>query len=164
MDLSLTPEQLELKRKIREFVDRRILPIAMERDRIPDPGAAFPWEVIEEGDRLGLRLLSLPKEYGGGGADILTLCLVGEEMARGDLGIAVAFDQTWKMFGLLAGSMTPEQRKRHMPGLVKNPRALLATANTEPLSGSDNILPYDAPGAGTQTTAVRDGDDYVLNG
>ncbi len=164
MDLSLTPEQKALRQTARDFVDKHITPIAMERDRIPDPAEAFPWEVIEEGDKLGLRLLSLPKAYGGGEADILTLCLVGEELARGDLGLAVAFDQTWKMFSLMTGSMTDDQRERHLPGLINNPRALLATANSEPLSGSDNILPYDAPGVGTQTSAVREGDHYVING
>ena len=164
MDLSLTLEQKAIRQTARDFVDKHILPIALERDRIPDPAEAFPWEVIEEGDKLGLRLLSLPKAYGGGEADILTLCLVGEELARGDLGLAVAFDQTWKMFSLMTGSMTDDQRERHLPGLVNNPRALLATANSEPLSGSDNILPYDAPGVGTQTSAVREGDHYVING
>ena len=77
MDFELTSEQKSLQRKTREFVDRHILPISLERDQIPDPAEAFPWEVIEEGDRLGLRLLSLPMEDGGAGADIVTLCSGG---------------------------------------------------------------------------------------
>ncbi|MFQ5913539.1 MAG: hypothetical protein ACE5JS_10175 [Nitrospinota bacterium] len=52
-------------------------------------------------------------------------------------------------------SLTPEQRERRLPELVKNPRALLATADTGPLFGSDNIPPCDAPGVGTQATTAR---------
>lgn len=164
MDFKLTSEQKSLQKKTREFVDQHILPISLERDQMSDPAEAFPWEVIQESDRLGLRFLSLPKADGGGGMDMVTLCLVGEELARGDLGLAVAFDQTWKMFSLLAGSMSKDQKKRHFPNLLSNSRTLLATANTEPEFGSDNILPYNAPGSGTQTTAVLDGDHYVING
>ena len=79
MDFNLTEQQVALQSLAREFAEKKIRPIAQERDRIADPAARFPWEVVEEGSRLGLRTLALPEEMGGAGADVLTLCLVGSK-------------------------------------------------------------------------------------
>ncbi|MDP7386433.1 MAG: acyl-CoA dehydrogenase family protein, partial [Nitrospinota bacterium] len=96
VDFQLSEEQAALQRMTREFVNKEIKPVAGERDRIRDPHERFPWDIVEMGSKLGLRTLAIPEEMGGGGADILTLSLVGEELAVGDLGVGVIFDQTWK--------------------------------------------------------------------
>ena len=97
MDFTLTPEQEKLQKTAHDFAAQEIRPVAAALDKEPDPMKRFPWDVLEKGSKLGLRTLALPKEMGGAGCDVLTLCLVGEEIAWGDLGTAVTFDQTWKI-------------------------------------------------------------------
>src|SRR5688572_24386759 len=112
IDFSLTPRQQELREIALTFAIEQIIPAAEAGDREPDPARAFNWDLVREGSRLGLRTLSVPAEYGGEGADVLTLAIVGEALAYGDLGVAVAFDQTWKIMTALAHLTTEEQRER----------------------------------------------------
>jgi acyl-CoA dehydrogenase len=164
MDFELTENQRALQQLAHDFAEKEIRPIAHERDKIADPHERFPWEAVEKGSHLGLRTLALPEENGGAGADVLTLCLVGEELAWGDLGVAVTFDQTWKITHLLERLTNEEQRSRFLPDFLEDHRFHLAVGMTEPNAGSDNIIPYDSPDAGVRTTAVRDGDDWMVNG
>lgn len=164
MDFQLTESQRSLQRLAHDFAEREIRPIAREQDKVADPQARFPWDVVEKGGEIGLRTLALPEEMGGAGADILTLCLVGEELAWGDLGIAVTFDQTWKISHLFERLTNEEQRARYLPAFLEDNRFHLAVGMTEPNAGSDNIIPYSSPDAGARTTAVRDGEDWVVNG
>ena len=164
IDFSLTPRQQELRQIALDFAMQRIIPVAESGDREPDPARAFNWDLIREGSRLGLRTLSVPEEFGGEGADVLTLTIVGEALAYGDLGVAVAFDQTWKIMTALANLTNDEQRKRWLPKVVDDDTCLLAAAATEPLSGSDTFLPYDGPEGGMRLTAEKVGHKWVLNG
>jgi alkylation response protein AidB-like acyl-CoA dehydrogenase len=164
VDFALTSRQRELQRIARDYAVDVVLPAAEKADRLSDPAKAFDWSVIREGSRRGLRTLSVPKEFGGEGADVLTLAIVGEQICYGDLGIGVAFDQTWKIMTTLAHLVSEDQRRRWMPRIVDDPEFLLGIGATEPMHGSDNLLPYDAPGSGMQTRAERRGDTWVLNG
>ncbi|MFQ5880238.1 MAG: acyl-CoA dehydrogenase family protein, partial [Dehalococcoidia bacterium] len=107
-------------------------------------------------------------EYGGAGADCLTLCIAGEELAVGDLGLAVIFDQTWKFTHILTESASEEQRNRYLPRFMEDDTFLLALGMTEEIGGSDHLLPYNEPGAGARTSAVRarraGRDGGVING
>ena len=156
MDFQLTEKQFALQSLAHEFARREIRPIAHEREKIEDPAKRFPWDVVEKGSQLGLRTLALPEDMGGAGADVLTLCLVGEELAWGDLGVAVTFDQTWKISHLIEHLANDEQRARYLPAFLEDHSFHLAIAMTEPSAGSDlqNI----------QTTAIRDGDEYRISG
>ncbi|MDA1000514.1 MAG: acyl-CoA/acyl-ACP dehydrogenase [bacterium] len=164
MDFSLTDEQKALQALAHDFAEKEIRPVAHERDKIADPHERFPWDVVEKASHVGLRTLALAEEKGGAGADILTLCLVGEEMAWGDLGIAVTFDQTWKITHLLDRLASEEQQARFLPAFLEDHRFHLAVGMTEPNGGSDNIIPYSSPDAGVRTTAVREGDQWNVNG
>jgi acyl-CoA dehydrogenase len=164
VDFTLTEEQEALKELARDFVERFVKPTAQERERIPDPRERFPWDLVEEGSRLGLRTLAAPRQYGGGGADCRSLCIVGEELAVGDLGVAVIFDQTWKFTRNLIHLTDEDQKQRFLVPFVQDHRYLLASALTEPSGGTDKFLPHNTPEANIQTTAVRDGDEYVING
>jgi len=164
VDFAITARQQELRDIARDFAVNYIIPAADKADRNPDPANSFDWSIIREASKRGLRSLSIPKEYGGEGADVLTLAMVGEQLAYGDLGIAVAFDQTWKIMTALAHLANEDQRKRWIPRILDDPDFLLAVGATEPLFGSDNLLPYDAPGSGMQMTAERKGDKWILNG
>jgi alkylation response protein AidB-like acyl-CoA dehydrogenase len=164
VDFATTGRQKELREMARDLAVRHIIPAADKADRNPDPAKSFDWSIVLEASKRGLRTLSIPKEYGGEGADVLTLAMVGEQVAYGDLGYAVAFDQTWKIMTALAQLANEDQRKRWIPRVMDDPEFLLAIAATEPLSGSDNLLPFDAPGSGLQMTAERRGDRWILNG
>jgi len=164
MDFVLNEEQARWRRFARDFAESVIKPDVLRRDRLPTAAERIPWDWIRQADRLGLRTLGVPKAYGGAGADIMTLCLAGEELAAGDLGFAVIMDQCWKMAHVLKDAMTPEQQQRFIPSFVADPEATTAIAFTEPGAGSDHQGYYDAPDIDFRTTAVREGDSYVING
>ncbi|HBK78371.1 MAG TPA: hypothetical protein DDZ83_01580 [Nitrospinae bacterium] len=164
MEPDLSPEESAMVQKAREIARRDILPIAAERDRNYPPDQAYPWEIADKIDAAGLRTLTVPKEFGGFGARHLLQAMVTEELAYGDLGVAVSLDQTYKFTRLLTDGTTPGQRERYLGDFLADPRALLALATTEPHSGTDTFLLYDAPHAGPRMTARLEGDSYVLNG
>ncbi len=164
VEFALSKRQIALRDKARKFAIEEMIPVAEAGDREPDPAKSFNWDVIRKADKLGLRTLSVPKEYGGGGADVMTLSMVGENLAYGDLGIAVAFDQTWKIMTMISHLTTARQRKKWLPRVMDDPECLLAAAATEPLSGSDSILPYNKPDGGVRMTAKKKGDKWILNG
>ncbi len=164
IDFAPSPEQKEWIAIAQRFATEVVIPAAERADRIAEPDQAFDWNVIREASTRGLRTLSVPKAFGGGGADVLTLAMVGEQIAYGDLGLAVAFDQSWKIMTAIVQIANDEQRKRWIPRVVEDPEFLLGVGATEPLHASDNLMPYDAPGSGMQMSAVRKGDQWILNG
>ena len=164
VEFALTPRQEELRAIAKEFAVSVMIPAAEVADREPDPTKAFNWDVIREGSKRGLRTLTIPTEFGGEGADVLTVSIIGETLAYGDLGMAVAFDQTWKILTAITRVATADQRERWLPRIVEDDTFLMGICSTEPTAGSENILPYQEPGAGMQLSAVRKGDTWVLNG
>lgn len=164
VDFALTSRQQELRQIAHDFAMEVVLPATEKADRVLEPDKSFDWNIVREGSKRGLRTLSVPKEFGGEGADVLTLAVVGEQICYGDLGIGVAFDQTWKIMTTLAHLVSEDQRRRWMPRIVDDPQFLLGIGATEPMHGSDNLLPYDAPGSGMRTRAERRGDKWILNG
>ena len=163
MDFRLNEEQERWREVARDFAESVIKPDVLRRDRLPTAEERIPWDWIRQADEVGLRTLGIPKEFGGAGADILTMCVAGEEVAVGDLGFAVILDQCWKLSHLF-GAMTPEQKQRFIPPFVADPEAVTAIGITEPGAGSDHQGYYDEPDIDLRTSAVRDGDHYILNG
>jgi acyl-CoA dehydrogenase len=137
---------------VRRFVTERLRPLeakVSEDDAIPN-------EVIEEMKALGLFGLSIPEEYGGLDLSMEDECLVGVELGRTSPAFRSAFgtnvgigSQGLVMFG------TPDQKAKYLPGIASG-EIITSFALTEPEAGSDS--------ANVQTTAIRDGDVYVLNG
>ena len=164
MDFELTEKQRTLKKIAHDFAENEIRPVILERDKIQDPAERFPWDILEKGSKMGLRTLSIPEEKGGGGANILDLCIVGEEIAWGDLGIAVTFDQTWKVIHFLDRVWNEEQRSRYLPAFLEDHRFHLAVGMTEPSVGSENFYPHNDQELGVKTSATRDGDNWIING
>ncbi len=166
-DFNFTEEQLAQKKLAHDFAVNDVKPVAVEFDKISDPKEVhekFPWHLIEKGSELGLRTTALPEEYGGAGIGILTHLLMLEELCQGDSGFATHFHQAWKMAKLLVERCTPEQRDFFLPKFTDDPRALLAVGITEPDAGCDNLMPYDEADGGMRTSAVKDGDEWVING
>ncbi len=160
----LTADQRRVRELVRKFVIRVVLPVAAELDQRPNPEDCFSWQIVEEASRVGLRTLTLGEEYGGPGADSLTTAMVIEELAKGDLGVAVIFAQTLKIAQTLQKACTKAQKDRFLPGFREDPRFLLAIGITEPDTSSNYIIPYDDPEAPYGTTAVRKNGGWVLNG
>jgi alkylation response protein AidB-like acyl-CoA dehydrogenase len=165
MDFSFTEEQRHWVAVARKFAVEKIRPRARELDRVADPAATFPIDLIREASRLGLRTLKIPKEYGGAGVDCLTEVLVQEELTAGDIGFGMTLQHAWREGHILASGTTDAQRERFLKPFLEDDTALLAFAITEEHAGSDHKSPYyETLEAGLQCRAVRDGDSWVING
>ena len=92
MDFAPGEATLALQGLARDFARQEIAQHSDALDQEKDPENRFPREILEKGDALGLRTLPVPESFGGGGADLLSLCFVAEEIGWGDLGVAVTFD------------------------------------------------------------------------
>jgi alkylation response protein AidB-like acyl-CoA dehydrogenase len=109
--------------------------------------------------------LAVPKEWGGPGADFVSQALVMAELARGDSAISKAFSQNWKWSHLIASACTNDQKERFLKPFLADHRYVMGRGITEPNAGSDNRMPpEDDPKAGYRVRAVREGDEWVLNG
>ncbi len=164
--LKLSPEQIEIRRTVRQFAEKEIKPIALARDREEDFDNRFPWHVLAKAEKLGLRTLALSENRGGGGADALTDCIVAEELATADVGVAATLNHTSDLARIFFDHyMTDEQRDRFLPAFLSDERFHLAFAGHEP--DTDLGWAYHRPridGTGYRTTAVRHGDDWIING
>jgi alkylation response protein AidB-like acyl-CoA dehydrogenase len=128
-DLRLTPEQVEFRDTVRDFVNAEVKPAALHPDRLQSFDRPFPAAVLDRAARIGLRTLSLSEDLGGAGADTLTACVVLEEVAAGDPDIALALGTTAHLAHCVFDRWaTPEQRKRFLPAFLDDDRAHLACA------------------------------------
>lgn len=164
-DMGITrPERQQIVETVREFVSEAVAPVAAELDRAPAPEDGFSWELVEKADGVGIRTLTLAQEYGGLGADSLTTAMVIEELAKGDLGVAVIFAQTLKLAQTLQKAATEEQKNRFLPKFRDDPRFLLAIGITEPETASNYIIPYNDPQAPYLTSARRQDGGWIIDG
>ncbi len=162
MDFDLTGDQQRLVEQTRDYAERVIRPAAARLDQL-DSAEDFPFDLMREGSALGLKALPLPRDLGGLNADMVTQCLVAEELAAGDIAAAYFFRHYWR-FARLVPRLSRPVRDLIVRGIAEDERFVPASASTEPQSGSDNALPYDAPGHGAMTSARLDAGEWVLNG
>lgn len=164
-DLNLTAEQREFRDTVRDFVAREIKPVVLHPDRLQDPRRQLPLELIDMAAQMGLRTLALSEAAGGAGADQLTCCIVLEELAAGDAGIAATLAQTSLLGHLLFDQiMTPAQRERFLPRFVTGERHHLAIAHGEPNAELEWNYHRPRDAAGGELTAVRARHDWVVSG
>ena len=151
VSFALTEEQRDLQALAHDFAAKEIRPKAAEYDE----HQTHPADIVEKAHALGLMNVHLPEELGGPGLSIFDGILIGEELSWGCSGIAVTLvaNTLGSAPVLLAG--TDEQKREWLPQLIEEP-LLCSFALTEPNAGSDV--------SGIQTTAIRQGDEYVLNG
>jgi alkylation response protein AidB-like acyl-CoA dehydrogenase len=152
LDFELSEEQRLLRKTVREFAEAEIGPHSREWDEKQD----FPREVFGKLAELGLMGVCWPAEYGGSGLSTLDWALVMEELSRVDAGVALSLAAHHSLSSghiFLAGS--EEQKKKFLVPLAKGEK-VGCWGLTENSAGSD--------AGGTRTTAVRDGDSWVLNG
>ncbi|KAB1927988.1 putative short/branched chain specific acyl-CoA dehydrogenase [Micromonospora noduli] len=152
MDFRLTDEQAALRESVREFAREVIAPVIAEHYE----QHTFPYEVIRQMGKMGLFGLPFAEEHGGMGGDYFALCLALEELARVDSSVAITLEAAVSLGAMpIYRFGTEEQKATWLPRLLSG-EALAGFGLTEPGTGSD--------AAGTQTRAVLDGDEWVING
>src|SRR3970282_2830141 len=122
-DLHLTPEQLEFRDTVRDFVEAEIKPAALNPDRLQPFEKPLLTSLLDKAAQMGLRALALSEEAGGAGAHGLPSCIVMEELGAGDVDLAAVLGQTSALAHVLFDRlMTPEQRSRFLPKFVEDDR------------------------------------------
>jgi alkylation response protein AidB-like acyl-CoA dehydrogenase len=169
--MSLSEEQILMRQSCRAFVDDVVLPFIRhnwQREWVMTPEDRLPSEILEGAEKVGIRTLGVPEEFGGVELDkateVETFAIIAEEIARGDSGLADKLVQNWKVSVLLRNLAPRHLQETWFKRLVDDPQFLLAHCLTEPRGASDRWLPYNVPEAAMQTRAVRDGDAWVING
>jgi butyryl-CoA dehydrogenase len=152
MDFRLTEADEMIRTTVRDFARREIVPIADELDQNEE----YPLEIFKKLAALGITGLTIPEEYGGSGGTFLQWCLALEEVSYACASTATVLDTS---LGLAAHCIkewaNEEQKKKFLPPLVRGEK-IGAFGLTEADAGSDP--------AAAATTAVKDGDYYILNG
>jgi hypothetical protein len=152
MDFTLTPEQELIRDAAREFCDREVVPHARDWDRSERMDASIVPKLAE----IGFLGCALPEEFGGMGLDTVSYCLVMEELGRGDSSVRGIVSVNNGLAGkTIAKWGTDAQKAKWLPKLASG-ESLGCYALTEPGSGSDP--------ASLVTRAVRDGEDWVIDG
>ena len=152
MNFGLTREQELVRQMVREFAVNEVKPIAAEIDETE----RFPMENVKKMAELGMMGIPFPKELGGAGGDVLSYIITVEELSKACAthGVIVSA-HTSLCASLLYENGTPSQKEKYLIPLAKGEK-IGAFGLTEPGAGTD--------AAGQQTTAVLDGDNYILNG
>jgi hypothetical protein len=152
VDFDYTPEQIQLRREVRDFAATEIAPHVMEWDE----AQTFPLEVIKKLGRLGYMGAIFPEKYGGAELGYVEYAIIIEELSRvdGSVGIIVAA-HTSLCSNHIYKAGSEEQKQKYLPKLASG-EWLGCWSLTESEAGSD--------AAGTRTTAVRDGGQWVING
>ena len=147
----LTEIQQEILSTVRGFVDKEIIPYATDLEHKDE----FPEAIVEGMKEMGLFGLMIPEEYGGLGESLLTYALVVEEIARGWMSVSGVINTHFIVAYMIKQHGTEEQKSRLLP-LMATGEKRGAFSMSEPNCGSDV--------AAITSKAVRDGEDYVLNG
>lgn len=158
MDLRMTDEQRLIVETIRRFVNEQIIPLEGELDpdaeELPEEDYQRLSTMVKE---MGFWNFFVPAEFGGPGLDLVTQCLAAEEMSQHRAGLYAPCYHTFGHAGLVQlYEANEEQRERYLYPLLRGEKKVFF-ALTEPSGGSD-------PARAIKTTAVRDGDYWVLNG
>jgi len=152
LDFTFTEEQKQLRKSVREFAEGQIAPHVMEWDEV----SHFPTELLPKLGEMGLMGVIFPEEYGGAGLGYVEYATVIEELARvdGSVGLFVAAHNSLCSNHIYKFA-SEQQKKKYLVPLAQG-KKLGAWSLTEPEAGSD--------AGGTRTTAVRIGQDWILNG
>lgn len=170
VDFALPEEVEKIRDMTREFARQELRPAGVALDRIPDPETAYTSEtmrrVLARAYDAGFHKLNLPKEAGGLGAPPMTNIVVQEEMAAADAGLASHFLVAPMIAGMSAAAQdrAPFYRE-YLQAFIEDTKGEHsgAWAITEPNHGSD-LFQFGQPDIHMETSAVKDGDGYVLNG
>lgn len=151
MDYGLTEEQAMIRDLCRQIAEEKIKPVREKHDETGE----FPWDIVKVFAQSDLFRIGIPEEYGGTGGGVMETVVAVEELSKGCGGIALALAATGLGTYPILIAASDEQKKKYLPRIASG-ETLAAFGLTEAGAGSD--------AGGTRTTAVKDGDFYVLNG
>lgn len=151
MNKLLTDEQRELQSMAREFARKELIPISAECDLKGE----FPRHLYKKACEMGFTSITTPLKYGGAGLGVLEQVIVEEELAYGDAGFAVSFGASNSLGTIPVELAGTEKQKQRRYDFMQN-GGIAAFCLTESEAGSD--------AANVRTTAVKDGNDYIING
>ena len=151
IDFKLTTEQEEIIAKYRDFSDRWIVPNRLKYDDL----AEFPWPVVKAAYDEGIMNGPMDLQYGGHGHSLLDGALASEELGAGCVGIGICIDANTLALTPLYLAASDSLKKEYF-GIINEEKAVAAYCLTEPNAGSDV--------QGIQSTAIKKGDKYILNG
>jgi acyl-CoA dehydrogenase len=151
VDFTLTDEQKNLREMAHDFAEKEIRPVAWEYDK----DGTWPQEIVEKAWEVGLMNTHIPEEYGGPGAGYLDGCLIEEELSWGCSGIQTSLGCNGLATAPVVLGASEELKKEYLGRLTEAP-LLASFCLTEPDAGSDV--------SGMKTTAVKQGDKWVING
>jgi alkylation response protein AidB-like acyl-CoA dehydrogenase len=167
----LSEEQKMMRQSCRDFVDDVVLPFVKKnwkQEWSMEPVGRLPPSILEGAEKVGIRTLGVPEEFGGveleKGTEVATFAIIAEEVARGDSGLADKLVQNWKVSVLLRQLAPRHLQEKWFKRLAEDPQFLLAHCMTEPRGASDRWLPYNVPEAAMQTKAVKTNGGWVING
>ena len=164
-DLTLTPEQLEMRDTLRDFAEREMKAAAIHPDRLQPFEKPVMTDLLAKATQLGIRTLALSEDAGGAGADNLTTCIVLEELASGEVDIATILGTTATLGRTFENLMSADQKAKYLKVFADDDNYHLAFAGTSADVGQgwtyhrdafydDVVLP----------TAAKQGNDWVING
>lgn len=152
LNFDLSQEQATIRKMAKEFADEVVAPGAAERDR----SHVFPLDIVKQMGQLGFYGINFAEEYGGLGLDTVSYALSVEEISRADGSLGLGYAAHCSIgLGPVYYFGTPEQKEKWLPPGIRG-EYLASFGLTEPQAGSDS--------AATRTTAVQDGDEWVING
>jgi butyryl-CoA dehydrogenase len=152
MKLELNDQQKMIQKMVREFAEKEVAPLAAELDEKEE----YPTKTLEKMAKLGLLGIIIPTEYGGAGLDTISYSIVVEEISRkcASTGVVTSVHNSLAAWPIIKYG-SEEQKKKYLPILAKGEK-IGAFAATEPNAGSDL--------GAMQTTAVKKGNKYIING
>ncbi|PKH08372.1 MULTISPECIES: acyl-CoA dehydrogenase family protein [Planomicrobium] len=152
MNFDLTQEQQMIKKTMKEFADKVVAPGAIDRDRSKE----FPTEIFKQLSDMGMMGLPFDEKYGGAGADTTSFAIVTEELSRACASTGITYSAHISLGGAPLNLFgTDEQKEKYLAPICSG-ESFGAFGLTEPNAGSD--------AGGTETRAIEDGDDWVING
>jgi alkylation response protein AidB-like acyl-CoA dehydrogenase len=152
MNFDLTSEQRMIQKTIRDFAREEVAPGAIERDRTKE----FPKEIFKNLADLGMMGLPFPEEYGGAGGDTVSFAIVTKELSKACASTGITYSAHISLGGAPINMFGTEEQKQKYLTPICTGESFGAFGLTEPNAGSD--------AGGTQTTAVKEGNEYVING
>ncbi len=164
MQYPFTEEQLALADVVRQFMEREVAPVAAEIDRRPDPKDCYPAELLNKASKLGIRTMAVPEEHGGAGADTTTKALCLWTGGQIEIGVIKCLSQCWKISTALFARGTEAQKEKWGKMFVEDDGCVGSFCMTEPDYGTDNLYRQPGPHLGMKTSAVQDGDYWIING
>ena len=152
MNFDLSQEHQMIRKSMREFADKVVAPGAIERDRTKE----FPKEIFKQLADMGMMGLPFSEEYGGAGADTVSFAIVTEELSRACASTGITYSAHISLGGAPLNLFGTDEQKHKFLTPISTGESFGAFGLTEPNAGSD--------AGGTQTRAIEDGDDFIING